>query len=117
MRTYKPHIHNYGYTLGATDDLREALNSLGFKFVQPHISRGCHWGTVYFFDKENLELAKSMIDPIDRHFRIETSTRYFYLSPYDLEIGPHWQFSVSSIVQPEYKRRAPRKKRGPYAKK
>ena len=118
MRTYKPHIHDYGYPLGATDELREALNSLGFKFVQPHINRGCHWGEVYFFDKGNLELAISMMDPMDNHFRIETNKRYFYLSPYtsryEPEIGPHWQFSVESNKPREYKRRDPRKKRGPY---
>ena len=118
MKVYKPHIHDYGYRLGATDELREALNSLGFKFAQPHISRGCHWGDVYFFE-ENLELAKSMIDPKDKHFRIETSTRYFYLSPYisryEPEIGSHWQFHVESNKPREYKH-VVREKRGPYHK-
>ena len=119
MKVYKPHIHDYGYPLGATDELREALNSLGFKFVQPHINRGCHWGYVYFFNKENLELAKSLMDSENKHFLIETNKRYFYLSPYisryEPEIGPHWQFSVESNKPREYKH-VVRKKRGPYAK-
>lgn len=114
MKVYKPQIYDYGYRLGATDELREAFNSLGFKFVQPHISRGCHWGTVYFFN-ENLELAKSLMDENDRHFRIDTAARYFYLSPYNQEVGSHWQFSVESNKPREYKH-VVRKKRGPYAK-
>lgn len=114
MRVYKPHIHDYGYPLGATDELREALNSLSFKFVQPHINRGCHWGDVYFFE-ENLKLAISMMDPMDKHFRIDTTTRYFYVSPYNQDIGSHWQFSVESNKPREYKH-VVRKKRGPYAK-
>lgn len=119
MKVYKPHIHDHGYPLGATDELQEALNSLGFKFVRPHIRRGCHWGDVYFFLKENLELAISMMDPLNKHFRIDTATRHFYLSPYisryESEIGPHWQFSVESNKPREYKH-VVRKKRGPYAK-
>lgn len=95
MKVYKPRIHNYGYRLGATDELREALTSLGFKYPKPHTNRGCHWGTVYFFN-ENLELAKSLMDESDRHFRVDTTTRYFYVSPYNSKVGPHWQFSVGS---------------------
>ena len=114
MKVYKPHIHDYGYRLGATDELREALTSLGFKYPNPHIDRGCHWGTVYFFN-ENLELAKSLMDESDRHLRIDTETRYFYLSPYDRETGSHWEFSVESNTPREYKPRI-RKKRGPYHK-
>jgi hypothetical protein len=95
MRTYKPRIKDYGYPLGATEELREALTSLGFIFPSPKISRGCQWGEVYFFDK-NLELAKSLMDPDDKHFRIEISKRYFYLMPYNGELEVRWQFSVTS---------------------
>lgn len=95
MKVYKPHIPDYGYRLGATEEIRMALRSLGFRFTAPTISRGCHWGTVYFFN-EDLELAKSLIDPSDNHFRIDTETRYFYVSPRTLDIGTYWEFSVVS---------------------
>ena len=98
----------------AHEELTLALQKLGFKFASVHISRGCHWGDVWFFD-ENLEKAKSMMDPKDRHFRIDTETRYFYLSPYDREVGSHWEFSVESNTPRVYKPRI-RKKRGPYHK-
>ena len=112
MKNYKPHIRDFGYPLCATEEIREALISLGFHFPNPSINRGCHWGEVYFHD-EDLKLAKFMIDEKDRHFRIETETRFFYVSPYDLEIGPHWQFSVTSNKPRVYKPRV-RRKRGPY---
>lgn len=115
MKVYKPHIHDYGYKLGATDEFREALISLGFKYPNPHTDKGCHWGTVYFFN-ENLELAKSLMDENDRHFRIDTTTRYFYVSPYNIEIDSHWQFSIESNKPWEEKYSKPRKKRGPYHK-
>lgn len=114
MKTYKPRIHDYGYQLRATDELREALTSLGFSFPSPKISPGCHWGDVYFFNK-NLELAESLMDSEDKHFRIETDTRYFYLMPYNGEVGSHWQFSVTSTIQQPY-RRTTKKKHGPYAR-
>ena len=119
MKTYKPRIKDHGYPLGATDELREALTSLGFIFPSPKISKGCHWGEVYFFN-ENLELAKSLMDSEDKHFRIDTATRYFYISPYINEyeqgIGSHWQFSVTSAIQRTYYRSTTKKKHGPYAK-
>lgn len=119
MKTYKPRIKDHGYPLGATDELREALTSLGFIFPSPKISKGCHWGEVYFSGK-NLELAKSLMDSEDKHFRIDTATRYFYLSPYINEyeqgIGSHWQFSVTSAIQRTYYRSTTKKKHGPYAK-
>jgi hypothetical protein len=116
MKTYQPHIHDFGYKLGATDEFREALKSLGFKFVAPTVNRGCHWGMVYFFN-EDLELAKSLIDPSDKHFRIDTETRYFYVSPYRADPdSSHWGFSISSNKPRVYKS-VTRKKRGPYHKK
>lgn len=114
MKVYKPHIPDYGYRLSATDEIRAALKSLGIFYAAPTINRGCHWGEVWFFNND-LELIKSLMDPKDRHFRIDTETRYFYLSPYDLEIGSHWQFSVEPNKPREYKPRI-RKKRGPYHK-
>lgn len=114
MKTYQPHIHEFGYPLRATDEFREALKSLGFKFVTPTINRGCHWGVVYFFN-EDLELAKSLIDPSDNHFRIDTETRYFYVSPYGVNPDSSlWQFSVQPNKIREYK--PIRRKRGPYHK-
>lgn len=95
MKVFKPHIPDYGYRLGATEEIRAALASLGFRFPNPHINKGCHWGTIYFFN-EDLELAKSMIDSSDNHFRIDTETRYFYVSPHTLDIGTYWEFSVVS---------------------
>lgn len=95
MKIFKPHIPDYGYRLGATDEIRAALASLGFRFPNPHINKGCHWGTIYFLN-EDLELAKSMMDPSDNHFRIDTETRYFYVSPHTLDIGTYWGFSVVS---------------------
>lgn len=113
MKDYEPNIPDYAYRLGATEELRAALTSMGFRFANPHISRGCHWGEVYFFD-ENLELAKSLMDEKDHHFRIDTKTRYFYLSPCDLEVGSKWQFSVQPNKIREYK--PIRRKHGPYHK-
>jgi len=81
MKTYKPPIGNHKYKLSATQEIREALQGLGFENVDPRIDRGCHWGIVYFFD-ENLERARRLMDPNDRMFRIETPTRFFYVSPY-----------------------------------
>ena len=115
MKVYHPYIRDYGYWLGATDEFHEALKSLGFKYTQPHVNRGCHWGTVYFFN-ENLELAKSLMDPNDRHFRIDTATRYFYVSPYNLDIDAHWQFSIEPNYPLEIKYPGPSKKRGSYNK-
>ncbi len=114
MKAYKPHIHDYGYRLCATDEIREALKSLGIDHAALAINRGCHWGDVWFFDND-LKCIKSLMDPKDRHLRIDTETRYFYLSPYGLETGSHWQFSVESNKPKEYKPRI-RKKRGPYHK-
>lgn len=113
MKTYKATVVS-PYRLAAHEELTLALQKLGFGFISAHISRGCHWGEIWFFN-ENLEKAKSMMDPKDRHFRIDTETRYFYLSPYDIETGSHWQFSVESNKPKEYKPRT-RKKRGPYHK-
>ncbi len=114
MKVYEPHIPDYGYRLSATEEIRAALESLGIIHPAPSIKQGCHWGEVWFFNND-LELIKSLMDPKDRHFRIDTKTRYFYLSPYDREIGSHWQFSIKSNEPRVYKPRI-RKKRGPYHK-
>lgn len=114
MKTYKPHIRYYGYKLGASEDLQEALKSLGFKYVHPQIKRGCHWGDVWFID-EDLELARGMVDPRDRHFRVDTDTRFFYISPYKIDSTEHWSFHVESNKPKEYHYK-PRRKRGPYHK-
>lgn len=113
MKTYKVIVVS-PYCLAAHKELTLALQKLGFKFVSVNISQGCHWGDIWFFD-EDLGRAKSMMDPTDRHFRIDTETRYFYLSPYHNEMGSHWQFSVESNKPREYKPKI-RKKRGPYHK-
>lgn len=116
MKTYKPPIGDYRYKLSATQEIREALRGLGFENVNPHIDRGSHWGTVYFFDMD-LERAQHLMDPGDRMFRIETPTRFFYVAPYagGPNISEKWGFSVESIKQHEY-RHVIRKKRGPYHK-
>ena len=116
MKIYKPLIEDHKYKLSAAQEIREALRGLGFKNVNPYIDQGCHWGTVYFFDVD-LERAQYLMDPNDRMFRIETPTRFFYVSPYagGPNIPEKWCFSVESNKPNEYKQ-VIRKKRGPYHK-
>lgn len=103
MNTIKPAIKYPDHRITASEDLRLALQALGFRYVLPTISRGCHWGDVYFFH-DNLKLAYSLIEgQVDKYVRIETATHYFHLHPYNgiaantEEYEPHWQFSVGLV--------------------
>ena len=62
---------------GATDDLRMALKTMGFGYLSPTIERGCHHGTVWFFDA-NLQRFKAFVDE-DNIVAIVTETRKFFM--------------------------------------
>lgn len=62
---------------GAADELRIALKAMGFEYSKPVIKRGCHHGTVWFFDV-NLRRFKAFVEE-DNTVVITTESRKFFM--------------------------------------
>ena len=96
MKTYDTHINENICICSATDDLYYAMHSLGFNCMRPDVRRGCHWGQVWLFH-EDLELARNMIDPKDKAFKIVTPGHQFNFTASvgeDVELDNLWTFSI-----------------------